>query len=493
MSQASASGPLEQALINAGFPAGEAGIVGGAFPNEPVLEFLGGLEQIAQALADQAKPQLVPPGAEPWKTIHGHMLSNGAQPEDAYEHALQLWSAPIRMAVEAVVSLKLADLLSAKQQQGGGKKRRAKTAEYIAALRSLGYSFRMNDINDSVEVNGCPLSDPQAAEIRSRMRDIGFEYVNVMEDAYLAEAHRHRHHPVREYLAGLKYDGSQHIRALAAHFTDRYGVFESWLRHWLIGAVAKALHGKQNVVLVLDGPQGIGKSLFVKWLGSGLPDFYTEAALSLDDKDTYIRLMSTWIWEVAEFGQTLRKYDREALKNFITLHAVTVRRPYGRYDITKPALASMIGTVNNEVGILDDPTGSRRFLVTHVDQIDWDYTKLDVHQVWAEAHALYLAGEPWQLTPEERARSAEINALYELEDPVEGLLLKYFKVDPKNSMLWTSSQEILSNLEAMGLKGTSKMNSMMLAVTMRRLGCERKKMQNSQKQRVWGYNGVTPI
>jgi hypothetical protein len=486
--------PLEGELLKLGMSANEATILATAFVAEPIPDWLSGFEEISQALADDTKPRLVPPGAEPWKTIHGHMLANGQKPEDAYQAALKLWPSDVRMVLDGLVWIKVGDLLASKQgAAAGGSSRKRKTSEYLAALRSLGYTFRMNDINDTLEVNGCPLTDPMAAEIRTKMRDLGFDFVHVMEDAYVAAAHRQRYHPVKAYLQSLTYDGGQHIEALASHFVDRYGVFESWLRHWLIGAVAKVLDAKQNVVLVLDGPQGIGKSQFAQWLGKALPEYFTEAAISLDDKDTYIRLMSTWIWEVAEFGQTIRKFDRESLKNFITLHNVTVRRPFGRYDITKPAMASMIGTVNNEVGILDDPTGSRRFLVTHLEKINWDYTKLDVHQVWAEAHALYLAGHTWKLSPVEQVKAAEINATYEIEDPLEGLLLKFFKVEPANQFLWTSSLEILSTLEAGGLKGTTMTNSRMLAQTMKRLGCERKKQRNPQKQLVTGYQGVTPI
>jgi len=486
-------GPIKQALVNAGFSTGDADTLDDAFVAEPVNEFMAGLEEIAQAVTSQTKPRLVPPGAEPWKTIHGHMLTNGLKPEDAYKKALKFWTPFVQMAIEGVVSLRMADLLGSAGQAATKKQKRFKTAEYLSALRSLGYSFRMNDLNDDIEVNGVPISDGVTAEIRTKMRDLGFDFVHVMEDAYTAEAHHQRYHPVRNYLRSLQYDGGQYISELAGHFGDRYGVFESWLRHWMIGAVAKALDCKQNVVLVMDGPQGIGKSLFTQWLGNALPKYFSEATLTLNDKDTYIRLISTWIWEIGEFGQTIRKLDREAFKNFITLNEVTVRAPYGRHDLKKPALASMIGTVNNESGILDDPTGSRRFLITHVTKIDWAYSNLDVHKVWAEAHAAYLAGEPWYLSPQEQKLSAEINEKYEIEDPIEGLVLKYFRVDPANPLTWTSSQEIISMLEVGGLKGTSVSNSRSLAQVMRRLKCERKKQRNSSGQLVSGYSGVSII
>jgi hypothetical protein len=485
--------PLEQALIDAGFPAGEAGILAGAFPAEPVAEFMAGLDQIAEAVGNQVKPSLVPSSAEPWRMIHGHMLANGKAPDDAYEEALSLWPNTVQFAIAAVVSLRLGDLLKAAGAATGGKRQRFKTADYISALHSLGYQFRINELDDALEVNGCPMSDALQSDIRARMRDIGFDFVNVMEDAYMAEGHHNRYHPIRDYLNGLQYDGGNHIHDLASHFTDKYGVIESWLRHWLIGAVAKAKAGRQNMVLILDGPQGIGKSLFARWLGGALSKYFSEATISLTDKDSYLRLINTWIWEIGEFGQTVRRLDRESLKNFITLNEVTVRAPYGRHDIKKPALASMIGTVNNEIGILDDPTGSRRFLTTHVEKIDWNYTKLDVHQVWAEAYAAFLAGEPWQLSPAEQTQANHINQQYEIEDPTEGLLLKYFRVDATNSSVWTSSQEILAVLENNGLKGTSKQNSMALAATMKRLGCDRAKRRNSQLQPVWGYIGVAPF
>lgn len=128
-------------------------------------------------------------------------------------------------------------------------------------------------------------------------------------------------------------------------------------------------------------------------------DYFIEAPINTDDKDSEIRLISAWIWEVSELGATTRKADYEALKAFLTTRKVTVRKPYGRHDISKPALASFIGTINNSSGIFSDPTGSRRFLVSKIEEINWDYSvSIDPTDVWAEAMAAYLAGESWKLT-----------------------------------------------------------------------------------------------
>ena len=155
-----------------------------------------------------------------------------------------------------------------------------------------------------------------------------------------------------------------------------------------------------------------------------MPAFFVEGPINTDDKDCHVRLMGKWIWEVSELGSTVRRADREALKFFISQQTVTIRKPYGRLDTVKPAMASLLGTVNNESGILADPTGNRRFLVCKVESIDWEYAKLSPAQVWAEAYQLYQDGEPWQLTPE------EIKSMLDNKD------------------IWLDAEEVAKRLEA---------------------------------------------
>ena len=160
----------------------------------------------------------------------------------------------------------------------------------------------------------------------------------------------------------------------------------------MIGAVARAYTGKQNAVLVLDGPQDIGKSQFARWL-CPLPGLFKDGGINPDNKDDNLLAIRSFVWEVSELGATTRRADVEALKGFLSREQFTLRPAYAHFDVVKPGLASFVGTVNNSSGIFSDPTGSRRYWTTTVTSIDWTYTQhVTLSQVWAEAVAAYRAG-----------------------------------------------------------------------------------------------------
>jgi hypothetical protein len=359
-----------------------------------------------------------------------------------------------------------------------------KSADLIGFLTEHGYQFRMNECDDSLECNKQRMSDVLRAEVRAVLRDAGYrKHLLAAEDAYLAEAGRHKYHPVREYLDSLEWDGAAWIETLASYFTNAQGVFPVYLRKWLIGAVARAYEGCQNATLVLDGTQGIGKSHFVKWL-CPIPGMYLDLGINPENKDHQIILISKWIWEVGELTSTIRRADVDALKGFLSREWVTVRPPYGHYDIVKPALACFIGTVNNSSGFLSDPTGSRRFWACTLEGIEWGYTGLNKHDVWAEAAAAYHNGEPWRLSADEAQRTRVINEQYEIGDPVEAFLQKCFTIT-SNPTDWVATVDLLTTMQEAGLQGNTRSNSMALAATMKRLGLDKSRWDNKM-----GYRGV---
>ena len=161
--------------------------------------------------------------------------------------------------------------------------------------------------------------------------------------------------------------------------------------------------------------------------------------------------------------------------------------------MNKPAMASFIGTVNNTAGFLNDPTGSRRFMVVTLERINRDYTSIDIYQIWAQAYALYKAGKTGELTPDEAARASDINAEYEVEDSLESYLVQYFEIDPSCSRWELSTADILEQLHnsTHWHLGNSKAEAMAVAEALRKLKLEKTKFTvEGTKARVNGYTGI---
>lgn len=371
------------------------------------------------------------------------------------------------------------------QPRTPGKKIRS--TDLIDFLAGLGYAFRLNLCDDSIEVNGVRVTDVIRSKMRCQLRDAGLgKFLAAAEDATVANAATNAYHPVQAYLEGLSWDGGEHIAQLASHVTDVNGVFGLYLRKWLIGSIARAYTGSQNAVLVLDGPQGLGKSQFVRWL-CPLPALFVDATVEPDAKDCSLLAIRSWIWEVSELGATTKRADVEALKGFLSREVFTLRPPYGHFEIVKAGLASFVGTVNNSSGIFSDPTGSRRYWATTLTRLDWAYThNVNLPQVWAEAYVGYRCGESWTLTPAEAATARAINDDFAVVDVYEDLLRAHFTLDPARVDKWTASADILTTLQPNGLgMGTPTAHAMHLGATLRRLGHAKKKVGD-----VNGYVGV---
>jgi len=374
--------------------------------------------------------------------------------------------------------------------------------DYWGAVARLGHTIRLNEAGETIEIDGRPLDDVGLATIRHKLRRMGFPCGAAVDDTVKAMADAHRYHPVRAFLedASRSYDGGQHIAQLARHFYDvsqpgqeDTSYFPHLLRRWLIGAVAKALDGEhnQNPMMVLDGGQGIGKSHFCQWLCEPIPKYFMEGVIDPEDKDAWIRLTSVFVWEVSELGATTRRADVESLKAFISTRVVTVRRPYGRVDMIRPALASFIGTINQgEAGILSDQVQNRRFVIARIKEIDWGYSDaVNPAQIWGEACTAYKAGERWMLDPEERALSEEINERYKTPDVVASYLAQYFQVTG-DAGDWLSTAAIVSRLQNVGLREHSSRSLAMEVARVLTSWDVRKEKHTLGTQRVWGYVGL---
>ena len=377
----------------------------------------------------------------------------------------------------------------------------AKPSDYKKALTGLGYHFTLNEMNDEMHVNGNRMSDLYWSRIMNSLRENKYKAENYATDSANEIALDNTFHPIKDYLNSLEwtgwYDeqgfhGVDYIAQLASFVKDKDDIFPLLLRKWLIGAVGRILGkrpGEHHPMIVLDGPQGIGKSRLVWWLGTPLPAFYLQSAIITDDKDFLIRLCSSWVWEVEELGASFRKSDQDSLKSFLSREVVKVRVPYGKRDIIKPATASFIGTINNSGGFLADTTGNRRFRVCSLTSIDWDYDRcLDVNQVWAQAVALFKAGETYQLDVQDQTRVNEVNSVYEVEETIAYSLYKAFNVDPEKTEVYTPTAAIIKELRSTGdlSGGTDHTAAQRITAVLSKVGCVQARIrENGQQVRAW--------
>lgn len=369
---------------------------------------------------------------------------------------------------------------------------------WIAQLKQLGYTFRLNLCDDSIEIGiqGAKISDLLEAEIRTRLRDVGVtKGFGAIQDAYMTESKRHAYHPIRDFFHGMhgKWDRIDRITELCSKITSnspdvvyddgtRTPIHAIYLVRWMIGVIAKALDGKQNPMLTLDGPQGIGKSLLSRWLCVMGDEWYIDGPIITSDKDSDVRLMTKLIWEVSELDATFRRADVSALKAFLTKSQVTVRKAYARHDVTKPAMASFIGTINSSAsGFLSDDTGNRRFLVINVAAIDWSYNAIDRYQLWCQVYDLYSQGITGALTPDELKMQEQINESYMIASPIDDWIISAFYFSDTESVM--SMGEIIDHLASKDhkLHGSERAQAMEIARAIQKFGCTKVHTRTGKK------------
>lgn len=219
-------------------------------------------------------------------------------------------------------------------------------------------------------------------------------------------------HPVREYLRGLRWDGLPRLWSWVPRY---YGAPDTTLfreigARWMIAAVARVLSPgcKVDSVLTLAGPQGCGKSRSLAALGGA---WFADSPLAIGDKDGAQTIVGTWIWELAELA-AVQGRTFEAVKAYLSSAVDTYRPTHGRRDEREavPRQTVFCATVNPETGsrFLQDRTGNRRFWVVPVHRtpdapVDVAGLEAERDQLWAEAFAMFEAGERWHLAPEQEA------------------------------------------------------------------------------------------
>ncbi len=220
------------------------------------------------------------------------------------------------------------------------------------------------------------------------------------EDALRILFTQREYNPLQDLVDGLEWDGENRcelfLTTWAKAADDPYTREVS--RLIFAGGINRLYQPgcKFDVLPVLIGKQGAGKTMLVHWLA--LHDSYATITSNMSgDQKSIEALEGAWIAEVDELA-ALRTASLEALKSFITRTQDRYRRPWDKNVSYLPRRCIFIGSTNSR-RFLTDQTGNRRFFPVAIES-DGKYiaahekeVRAYIEQCWAEARERYKNGE----------------------------------------------------------------------------------------------------
>ena len=374
---------------------------------------------------------------------------------------------------------------------------------FSGALKYCEFSYRIiksRELFDGVNAGEWIDSDTSAT-IGWLGRRYGFEPGDkVISHALVTVARRNAFHPVREYLDGLTWDGTERLSSWlmdvyepalaerdadidpADYPADTPAYLALAGKKFLIGAVARIYHPgcKMDNVLILEGRQGLRKSTSVKTL---FGEWFDDSPIPLGEKDSYQNIQGIWCHELAELD-SFNKAESTTAKNFFGQTRDRYRPSYGHRAEDFPRQTVFVGTTNQDE-YLKDYSGNRRYWPVKCRTVNLDLLEQQREQLLAEAVHCYQSGldayqqtgtnsEPWWVEGE-----AE-RVLFEAEqgqrfqgDAWEFYIQRY--INSADCGEYTTAAELLTNAIEKDPGQQTRADQNRIAPIMQSLGWAKKK------------------
>ena len=287
----------------------------------------------------------------------------------------------------------------------------------------------------------------QLANIRVSIKDVR----NYLESDLLST-----YNPVENFLFKCmgKWDGKDHIRALARTVPTDNPHWEDWFYTWFLAMVDQwrsYSHRKygNSVAPLLISKQGYNKSTFCRSLVPPELQWGYNDNLVLSEKRQVLQAMcQALLLNLDEFNQISPQVQQGFLKNIIQLPSVKMKPPYGSHVQEFPRMASFIATSNME-DILSDPSGNRRFLgVELTGPIDVSQLP-NYEQLYAQALSALQAGEKTYFDAEQTKMIMASNRKFEVISPIDQYFNLYFDLtDDVKQGEYLTAAEIFQELKS---------------------------------------------
>ena len=299
----------------------------------------------------------------------------------------------------------------------------------------------------------------QLADIRVSIKDVR----NFLESDYIKN-----YNPIDEYLFQCydKWDGKDHIRALARTVPTANPHWADWFYTWFLGMVdqwrgySHRQYGN-SVAPLLISKQGYNKSTFCRrLLPPELQWGYSDNLILSEKRQVYQAMAQFMVINLDEFNQISPQVQQGFLKNLIQLPTLKYKPPYGSHVMEFPRLASFIATSNMK-DILSDPSGNRRFIgVELTGPIDVS-VRPNYQQLFAQALSALNNGEKSYFDAQQVKLIMKSNSQFEIIQPIDQYFLLYFElVEDEKEGEYLTAAEIFDYLKKQ-IGSSLKVNSLM--------------------------------
>ena len=299
----------------------------------------------------------------------------------------------------------------------------------------------------------------QLADIRVSIKDVR----NFLESDYIKN-----YNPIEEYLFQCydKWDGKDHIRALARTVPTANPHWADWFYTWFLGMVdqwrgySHRQYGN-SVAPLLISKQGYNKSTFCRrLLPPELQWGYSDNLILSEKRQVYQAMAQFMVINLDEFNQISPQVQQGFLKNLIQLPTLKYKPPYGSHVMEFPRLASFIATSNMK-DILTDPSGNRRFIgVELTGPIDVS-VRPNYQQLFAQALTALRNGEKSYFDAEQVKLIMKNNYQFEVVEPIDQYFQLYFDlVEDEEEGEYLTAAEIFDYLKKQ-IGSSLKVNSLM--------------------------------
>lgn len=299
------------------------------------------------------------------------------------------------------------------------------------------------------------------------------------------------YNPFCDYLAALPewHEGdTDYIGQLADSVRTKGGeeqqrLWTLYLRKWLVGMLAGWTLDDvvNNVILVLIGEQGCGKST---WIAMMMPPelrqyFYTKTNANRLTKDDLLAL-ATYGLVLYEELDTMKASELNQLKAAVTMLTIDERAAYAHFAEHRPHIASFAATGNN-VQFLSDPTGNRRWLPFEVEDIMSPREHpFDYPHIYAQALHLLHSGFRYWFSQDEIVELNRHNHQFEAPRLERELVSLYFAhpTREQHGVFMTASRA----LQIIGAGISQKLSAVYVGRAFSELGFRKVRVKHC-----WGY------